>query len=128
MSENNSNREPQKDVGKGNNSLMRWVGRLVLFAIILAITSFLTPGFSIRGFWTFVLASVVITGLDYLVESFMKVDASPFGKGLKGFIISAVIIYLAQFLVPNMRVSIIGAILASLVIGVIDAIIPSRSM
>jgi len=34
----------------------------------------------------------------------------------------------AQFLVPNMRVSLLGAILAALVIGVIDAIFPSRAM
>ncbi len=58
----------------------------------------------------------------------MGVDASPFGKGVKGFIIAAVIIYFAQFLVPHMRVSIIGAILAALVIGVLDAVFPSRAM
>ncbi|MCR3761249.1 phage holin family protein [Clostridium felsineum] len=130
MSDNNDNREQHEDVRttNNNNNLMRWVGRLALFAIILAITSFLTPGFSIRGFWTFIVASVVITALDYLVESFMKVDASPFGKGFKGFIISAIIIYVAQYLVPNMHASIIGALLAALVIGVIDAIIPTRAM
>ncbi len=58
----------------------------------------------------------------------MGVDASPFGRGLKGFVISAIIIYLTQFLVPTMRVSIIGAIIAALVIGVIDAILPGRVM
>lgn len=123
------NEDHKGDVrSNNNNSIMRWLGRLALFAIVLAITSFFTPGFSIRGFWTFILAAIVITALDYLVESFMNVDASPFGKGFKGFIISVIIIYLAQFLVPNMHVSIIGAILAAIVIGVIDAIIPTRTM
>jgi len=111
--------------GKG---IGQWLIRFVLVAVILAITSFLTPGFTISGLWSFILAAVVITVLDYLIESFMGVDASPFGKGLKGFVISAIIIYLAQFLVPYMRVSIIGAILAALVIGIIDAIIPGRAM
>lgn len=111
-----------------NNSLLGWVGRLVIFAIILAITSYLTPGFSIRGFWTFLLAAVVITVIDYLVESVMKVDASPFGKGFKGFVIAVIIIYCTQFLVPNMHASILGSIIAALIIGVIDAIMPSRSM
>lgn len=105
-----------------------WIIRFVLVAVILAITSFLTPGFTINGLWSFILAAVVITVLDYFIESFMGVDASPFGKGLKGFVISAIIIYLAQFMVPNMRVSIIGAILAALVIGIIDAIIPGKAM
>lgn len=110
------------------NGLFHWLGRLVLVAIILAITSFLTPGFTINGLWSFLLAAVIIIALDYLIESFMRVDASPFGKGLKGFIISAIIIYLTQFLVPYMKVSIIGAILAALVIGILDAIIPGRAM
>jgi len=112
----------------GGNTTLRWIGRLILIAIILAITSYLTPGFTIYGLWSFLIAAVVITVLDYFVESLMGVDASPFGKGVKGFVIAAVIIYLAQFLVPNMSVSIIGAILAALVIGILDAFLPGRAM
>lgn len=95
-----------------HSSFFSWIGRLILVAVILGITSFLTPGFSINGLWSFLLAAVVITVLDYLVESFMGVDASPFGRGIKGFVIAAVILYLTQFLIPNMSVSIIGALLA----------------
>lgn len=95
-----------------NSSILRWIGRFILVAIILMVTSFVTPGFSINGVWSFLIAAVVISVLDYLVELLMGVDASPFGKGIKGFIIAAIIIYLAQFLVPNMGVTIIGAILA----------------
>ncbi|EOR26162.1 MULTISPECIES: phage holin family protein [Clostridium] len=121
MSQSNNTRE-------NKTSIVGWIGRLVMVAIILGITSFFTPGFSINGLWSYLIAAVVITILDYIVESFMGVDASPFGKGLKGFVISAVIIYVAQFFVPNMRVSIIGALIAALVIGILDAIFPSRVM
>lgn len=113
---------------RGNNSLLRWIGRFILVAVILMITSFVTPGFSINGIWSFLIAAVVISGLDYFVELLMGVDASPFGKGIKGFIIAAIIIYLAQFLVPNMGVTIIGAILAAVVIGILDAVFPARAM
>ncbi|MBC6002300.1 Membrane protein of uncharacterised function [uncultured Clostridium sp.] len=119
--DNNKNKE-------GNGSLLRWLGRFILVAIILMVTSFVTPGFSINGMWSFLIAAVVISVLDYLVELFMGVDASPFGKGIKGFVIAAIIIYLAQFLVPNMGVTIIGAILAAIVIGILDAIFPVRAM
>lgn len=112
----------------GATSLLRWVGRLLVIAIILSIVSFLTPGFTINGLWSFLLAALVISVLDYIVEMFMKVDAAPFGKGFKGFIISAIIIYAAQFLVPNMDVSIIGAVLGALAIGILDAIFPVRVM
>lgn len=116
--------------GKNSNSssLLSWALRLIAVAIILGITSFFTPGFSIHGMWSFLVAAIVITALDYLVESFMGVDASPIGKGVKGFVIAAIIIYLAQFLVPNMHVSIIGALLAAIVIGILDAVLPGRMM
>lgn len=123
-----NNERNQGEHGTGGSSFFYWIMRLIFVAIVLAVTSFLTPGFTIRGMWSFLLAAVVITVLDYLVERLMGVDASPFGKGFKGFIISAIIIYLTQFLVTNMRVSIIGALLAAVVIGIIDAVIPGRVM
>jgi uncharacterized membrane protein YvlD (DUF360 family) len=73
-------------------------------------------------------AAVIISIIDYLVEKFMGVDASPFGKGIKGFVIAAIILYITQFLVPNMRVSVLGAVLAAIVIGILDAVIPGRVM
>ncbi|HBJ1647065.1 UNVERIFIED_ORG: hypothetical protein B2H98_09715 [Clostridium botulinum] len=111
-----------------SNSALNWLTRLALVAIILGITSFLTPGFTINGLWSFLLAAIVITVSDYIVEMFMGIDASPIGKGVKGFVIAALIIYLAQFIVPNMRVSMIGALLAAIVIGILDAIFPGRVM
>lgn len=111
-----------------NGSILGWIGRLIIVAIVLGITSFFTPGFSINGLWSYLLAAVVITALDYLVELIMGVDASPFGKGVKGFVIAAIILYVAQFFVPHMRVSIWGAIIAALVIGVLDAVFPKRVM
>ncbi|NEZ46564.1 phage holin family protein [Clostridium niameyense] len=117
-----------KEDNKTGSTIVNYLLRLILVAIILGITSFLTPGFSISGFWAFILAAIVITVIDYLVESIIKVDASPFGKGFKGFVISAIILYLTQFIVPTMKVSLIGAILASIVIGILDAILPGRAM
>ena len=122
------NKEHSTNEIVGGKSIFGWLGRLVLTAVILGITSFLTPGFSINGLWSFLLAALVISVLDYLVEAFMGVDASPFGKGIKGFVIAAVILYLTQFFVPNMSVSIFGALLAALAIGIVDAVMPGRAM
>jgi len=49
-------------------------------------------------------------------------------KKFKRFVIAAVILYLTQFLIPNMSVSIIGALLAAIVIGILDAVLPGRVM
>ncbi|MDR3597259.1 phage holin family protein [Clostridium sp.] len=112
----------------GGKSIGGWIWRLVLTAVVLAIASFFTPGFTITGMWSYLIAALVISILDYLVEAFMGVDASPFGRGIKGFFIAAIILYIAQYFVPNMTVSIIGALLAALAIGILDAIIPGRAM
>lgn len=125
MADNKEHSTRQNVNGK---SIFGWVGRLVLTAVILGITSFFTPGFSINGLWSFLLAALVISVIDYLVESFMGVDASPFGRGIKGFFIAAIILYLTQFFVPNMSVTLIGSLLAALAIGILDAILPGKSM
>ena len=121
-------RKRENDSNNMSSGIMGYIIRLIVSMVVLSVTAFFTPGFTIHGFWAVLLAAVIISAIDYLVEKFMGVDASPFGRGLKGFVISAIIIYLTQFLVPTMRVSIIGAILAALVIGVIDAILPGRVM
>ncbi|WP_411676594.1 phage holin family protein [Caproicibacter sp.] len=109
-------------------SFGRWLGKLAVMVIVLFLVSFFTPGFSIVGLWSFLIAAIVISLLDYLVESVMKIDASPFGKGLKGFLLTAVILYAAQFAVPNMNVTILGAVLGAVAIGILDALIPTRVM
>lgn len=111
-----------------SKGILGWVGRMLLTAVILAIASFFTPGFTISGLWSYILAAIVISVLDYLVESFMGVDASPFGRGIKGFVIAAVIIYATQFFVPTMSVSLMGALLAALAIGILDAVMPGKTM
>lgn len=114
------------DNEKKDGDVLSIIVRLVMTAIILGITSFLTPGFKITGLVSYLIAALIITALDYLFEKFMGIDASPFGKGLKGFIISAVIIYITQLFVSTMHVSVIGALLAAIVIGILDGVLASN--
>jgi uncharacterized membrane protein YvlD (DUF360 family) len=123
-----SHTDQYEDKHSGSISMLRWLGRFVIVAVVLMIVSFFTPGFTISGLWSFLIAAVVISLLDFFLEALMKVDASPFGKGLKGFVLSAVILYVAQFIVPNMSVTILGAILGALAIGILDAVFPAKVM
>ncbi|NLG68809.1 MAG: phage holin family protein, partial [Firmicutes bacterium] len=59
------------------------------------------------------------------VETVLGRNVSPYGRGLVGFIVSAVVIWAAQFLVPGMSVTILGALLASLIIGIVDLFVPT---
>ena len=52
------NQQSQKQ--DSSNNVLRWNGRLIMFMVVLAITSFFTPGFSIMGLWSYLIAAAVI--------------------------------------------------------------------
>lgn len=102
--------------------------RLLVGAVVLGITAALTPGFRIAGLWTLLLGALVLAGLDYLASSLLGADVSPFGRGLAGFILAAVILYVTQFIVPGYSVTLLGAVIGALIYGIVDAVIPGRGM
>ncbi len=108
----------------GTSTLGQIIWRFVAAAIVLAITAFFTPGFTINNIWALALAAVVLTVIDYLIVRFTGLQASPFGKGFVGFALSAVVLYVTQFFVAGYSISWIAAIIGALVYGVIDYFIP----
>ena len=100
------------------------IGRFVTAAIVLAITAFFTPGFSINNIWTLAIAAIVLTLIDYLIVKFTGLEATPFGKGFVGFILAAVTLYVTQYFVAGYSISWIAAIIGALIYGVVDYIIP----
>ena len=109
--------------------MTRWIGTIVRFivsALVLLVVSFFVPGFQIVGFFNAILAAVVIAVLGYIIESLFGENVSPQGRGLVGFITSAVVIWLTKFVVPQMTVTILGALIAALVIGIVDAFVPTE--
>jgi uncharacterized membrane protein YvlD (DUF360 family) len=96
-------------------------------AIVLMVVGFLVPGFNVAGFWTAIFAAVVIALIGWGVEALFGDKISPYNRGIVGFLVSAVVIYVTQFLVSGFRVTILGALLASLVIGIIDLFIPIKN-
>lgn len=100
------------------------IGRLVASAIVLAITAFFTPGFSIDNIWALAIAAVVLTVIDYLITRFTGLNASPFGKGFVGFALAAITLYVTQFFVAGYSISWFAAIVGALIYGVIDYFLP----
>jgi len=100
------------------------VGRLLTAAIVLAITAFFTPGFTINSIWTLAIAAIVLTIMDYLIVKFTGLEATPFGKGFVGFILATVTLYVTQYFVAGYSISWIAAIIGALIYGVVDYIIP----
>ena len=112
----------QSDASQNSGASTAWqiIGRLVASAIVLAITAFFTPGFSINNIWALIIAAVVLAVMDYLITKFTGLNASPFGKGFVGFALSAIILYATQFFVAGYSISWMAAIIGALIYGVID--------
>ncbi|ACL70037.1 phage holin family protein [Halothermothrix orenii] len=109
--------------------MTNWVGAIIRFivsALVLLAVGYFVPGFTMVGFVNALIAAVVIAVLGYVVEALMGDRISPQNRGIIGFITAAVVIYASQFLVEGLSVSIWGALLASLVIGLIDAFVPTE--
>ena len=116
----------QVNTGSTMGTIGQMISRFVAAAIVLAITAFFTPGFSISNIWSLALAAIVLTVMDYLIVKFTGLHASPFGKGFVGFILAAVTLYLTQYFVAGYSISWIAAIIGALIYGVIDYIIPGE--
>ncbi|MDB5055075.1 MAG: rane protein [Bacilli bacterium] len=108
-------------------ALMHILGAIVRFivsALVLLFVGWIVPNFVVGGFWSAFFLAIVIAVLAWIIEGIFGKNITPFGRGIVGFLTSALIIWLAQFIVSGVRVTIIGAILAALIIGIIDIFIP----
>lgn len=99
--------------------------RILVGALVVAITAFFTPGFrNTGGIFSLIIAAIVIGVLEYLLVTFTGLSASPFGKGVGGFIMTAVVLYVTGMLVSGLEISIIGSLIGALVMGIVEAILP----
>lgn len=121
-----SNAETNTNTRSNTSTVWQIVGRLIGAAVVLAITAFFTPGFSINNIWTLVIAAVVLTVMDYLITRFTGLHASPFGKGFVGFALAAITLYVTQFFVAGYSISWMAAIIGALIYGVVDYFIPGN--
>jgi uncharacterized membrane protein YvlD (DUF360 family) len=117
----------KRDEGRGFG-IGSMITRILVSAVVLAVVAFLTPGFTIDGIWTLLIAAVVIGGIDYLIERFTGFDATPFGRGIIGFIVSAAIIYATSYIVTGFNIGLVSSIVAALIIGVINMMLPGRKV
>lgn len=99
--------------------------RFIVAAIVLMLIGYLVPGFSRLTFGEALVVALVISALSYLADLIMGRRFSTYGRGFMGFVVSAIVIWLAQFIVPALHVSLIGALLSAFLIGLVDMFIPT---
>ena len=119
-----SRSETNQNTGSG---VWQVVGRLVAAAVVLAITAFFTPGFTINNIWALAIATIVLAVMDYLIAKFTGIQSSPFGKGFVGFALAAITLYVTQFFVAGYSISWMAAIIGALIYGVVDYFLPGTT-
>ncbi len=120
--DNNSDVQSNSTLG----TIGQIAGRFIVAAIILGITAFFTPGFSINNIWSLALATLVLSVMDYLIVKFTGLHTSAFGKGFVGFILAVITLYLTQYFVAGYSISWMASIIGALVYGVVDYIMPGE--
>ena len=106
--------------------MLGMIVRFIVSAVVLLLVSYIVPGLRVAGFTGAFIAALVISLVGYAIEKVFGDKITRTGRGAVGFFTAAVVIYFSQFLIPGyISVSIIGALLASLVIGIIDSFVPT---
>lgn len=105
--------------------MINLIVKVVVSAIAILITSALSIGVQVDGFTTAAIVAIVIGALDWAINKFTGIDASPFGRGAVGFIVAAIILYVTGRLVDGFNVSIIGAIIGAAILGIVDSFLPA---
>lgn len=107
-------------------SWLRMITRFTAVSLVVLFISYLLPGLAIIPFSAAVLVGFFIAGLGYLVEILaLNKEALPFTYGLIGFIVTFTGLTVLKLKLLNLHISWLGLILTSLIIGLIDLIIPS---
>lgn len=115
---------------KSYNVGIDWINiaiRIVITMIVLTGVTFLAPNFSINKVITLIFTSIIIVLIDYFTEHYTGIDASAFGRGVISFFITAAALYFLQFFINGYFITASMALTASLIIGIINAIIPNKS-
>lgn len=99
--------------------------KVLVSGLAILLTSALSIGIQTDGYTTAILAAVVIGILDWAINKFTGVDASPFGRGAVGFIVAALILYITGRIVDGFNVTIIGALVGAIVLGIVDSFLPA---
>ena len=120
MTNNEENVRSQDDT----STIGQIIGRFIAAAVVLAVTAFFTPGFTINNIWTLAIAAIVLTVMDYIIVKVTGLEAQPFGKGFVGFVLAAATLYVTQFFVAGYSISWVAAIIGALIYGIVDYMVP----
>jgi len=110
---------------------MNFLVKLILYAVAVLLTSYLLPGVHVDGFFAAFILAAVISLLNITVKPLLIILTIPvtvFTLGLFLLVINAIIILIADSLIPDVMIEgFWWALLFSLVVSVFNSIFTSLS-
>lgn len=107
--------------------MLKFIIDLVISAVILQLTSRILPGFYIPSFSDALLVALVISLLNLFIKPllvFLTLPITVLTLGLFLFVISAVILQLAAWLIGDFSISSFGiALLAAVIISLLSTLV-----
>lgn len=104
-------------LGKISNFIIKIITSISIFTL----TVFFTPNFNIISFPILILSSFTISLLDSLTNLIIDNDTMSFGKGIMGFTIATIIIYITQYFVEGYYISVTSTVIAAGIYGIISS-------
>lgn len=101
--------------------------KVISATVILLLTSFFTLNFNISASYLLILSALSLVILDYIVATLSGIHDIPLYRAIVSFVAASIIIYMTQFLVSGFYISMITAIIASLMYAVIQYFLPNIS-
>lgn len=105
------------------NMIVRWV----LFALALLLVAWIVPGIHIAGFMSALIAALVIGLINLFIRPIIMALTLPINiltLGLFTFVINALLLMLAAYVVPGFVVTgFVSALIGSLLLSIISVII-----
>jgi hypothetical protein len=102
------------------------ISRLTTVSLVLLLIGYLLPGCSVLPLSTSFLVGFTITSFGFLSEILiLKRKSLPYTYGLNSFVISFIGLTLIKLFLPDVNISWLGLVLSSLIIGLVELIIPT---
>lgn len=99
--------------------------RTIATMAVVFITAKLTPFFEVgNGLMSLFWAALSISIVQYVIVGLLGFGKSRTAQAGTGFLTTAVILYLAGMVSDSISITIVGALIGALLIGIVDAIIP----
>ncbi|MGF0095078.1 phage holin family protein [Peptoniphilus sp. SGI.035] len=105
--------------------MIKLIIKILVSGLAILVTSALSIGIQTDGYSTAIMAAIVIGILDWAINKFTGIDASPFGRGAVGFVVAAIILFITGKIVDGFTVSILGAVVGAFILGIVDSFLPA---